>query len=71
MKKTFRKFSQAILVVLALVFLGAMIFAFSLGVSDVVAQVNRAVNAKPAPDENSAFNIAGAKALDLRGLVSQ
>jgi amino acid transporter len=71
MKKLIRKFPQAILIVLALFFIGVIAFAFSWGIGDVVGQVNRALNTKPPGNSQANFDIAGAQKLNLRGLVSQ
>jgi hypothetical protein len=69
MKKIFRKYPDVILAVLALFFLGVLFFSFSWGIGQVVLEVNRGLNASGAAGAAKGFDLAGARALDLRGLV--
>ena len=71
MKKIFRKYPDAVLTLLALVFLGTLFFSFSWGIGQVVQEVNRGLNAGEVGSENPGFDLAGARSLDLRGLVKQ
>lgn len=69
MKKIFRKHPEAVLTFLALVFLGGLVAYFSWGIGNVVSEVNRGVNSTGAGSGNTSFNLDGARALDLHGLV--
>lgn len=69
--KFFRKYPQVVLITLAMVFMGIIIAYYFWGIGAVVGQVNRAVNTKPGAGTSNAFNLTGARALNLRGLVSQ
>lgn len=69
MKKILRKQPEAILIILAIVFLVIIIAYFSWGIGDVVGEVNRASNASTSGGGNVSFNLKDAQALDWRGLV--
>jgi hypothetical protein len=69
MKKILRKYPETILVILAFFFLGLLFTYFSWGIGQVVGEVNRAVNAKGEVAGSTSFNLKGAQALDMRGLV--
>ncbi len=69
MKKTFRQYPETMLIILAVVFLAAIIGVFSWGIGVVVVQVNRVEGAAQPTANHIDFNLSGAKALDLRGLV--
>ena len=69
MRKFLRKYPQALLITLAVVFLGLVIGYYTWGIGQVVGEVNRAVNAKGSGDTGTSFDLTGAASLDLRGLV--
>jgi hypothetical protein len=69
MKKILRKYPETILIALAIIFLGIVFSSFSWGIGNVVEQVNRGVNAKAGDAGSVTFDLKGARALDLRGLV--
>lgn len=69
MKKILRKYPEAILTVLALVFLGIIFSYFSWGIGDALGTVNNALNPEIGLGQNIGFDVAGAQALDLRGLA--
>lgn len=69
MKKFFRKYLDAVLAILALLFLGILFSSFSWGIGRVIQEVDRGMNAGGAAGGNAGFNLTGAKALNLRGLV--
>ena len=69
MKKILRKYPETLLGILAIIFLAIIIACFSWGIGDVVKEVNRAMNPNVGATENAGFDLKGAKALDLRGLV--
>lgn len=71
MKRFLRKHLEIALAVLAVIFVAAIIVAFTWGLNSVVGSVNGAVNANGSGGANTSFNLDAAKQLDLRGLVNQ
>ena len=69
MQKLFKKHPEAILTVLAIIFLGIIGTYVAWGVGDVGGYVNNALNAKIDVNSYVGFNLSGAQALNLRGLV--
>lgn len=69
MKNILRKYPEVILTLLALVLLGILISYFSWGIGDMVAEVNRAANAKGGGGETINFDLRAAQSLDFRGLA--
>lgn len=69
MKKLFRKYPDVILAIFAVIFVALILTVFSWGIGMVITSVDKALNTTGQAGGNSGFNIAGAKALDLRGLV--
>ena len=71
MKNILRKHPDVIIAVLAAVFAGAVIYAYAWGIGSVAEAVYRAVSAPVGGGSNVGFDLQGARALDLRGLVSE
>ena len=69
MKKILRKYPETVLTVLALIFLGTIIGYFSWGIGTMTGEIDRAVNNQPNPNGSMGFNLKGAQALNLKGLV--
>jgi hypothetical protein len=69
MKNILRKHPETFLAIMAVVFLVALFFSFSWGIGFAVSEVNRAVTATGGGGESVGFNLAGARALNLPGLV--
>ncbi len=70
MKKKLFSHPDAILAVLALIFLVILVAFYFWATSAIVTQVHRSLVA-PLPESASGFNLKGASALDLRGLLGQ
>ena len=68
-KGIFRKYPEIILAALAIFFIALLLSVFSWGIGNVVGSVNRAVNATGTGSGDIGFDLQGAKALNLRGLV--
>ncbi|MGC9599062.1 MAG: hypothetical protein ABSE18_01620 [Minisyncoccia bacterium] len=69
MKAFFRRYPEITLAVFAIVFLAIIVAYFIWGIGDVVAGVNRAVQANVPVGANTSFNLEGAEALHLPGLA--
>ncbi len=69
MRKFLRKYPQALLITLALFFLAVIVISFTWGIGQVVSEVDRAVNTQGSENSSVNFDLKGAAALDLRGLV--
>ncbi len=69
MKAFFRHYPETTLAIFAIVFLAIIVAYFSWGIGDVIVEVNRAVQANVPAGANTSFNLEGAEALRLPGLV--
>jgi len=69
MKKILRKYPETVLAILAIVFLGVILAYFSWGIGEMVVEVDRAVNVTPEVSGGVGFDLRGAQALNLKGLV--
>ena len=69
MKKIFRKYPETVLIVLAAIFLGTVVAYFVWGAGAVAGDVNNALNANITTSPYAGFDLNGARALNLRGLV--
>lgn len=67
MKKFFHAHPQVIIVTLALVFVGVIIGGYIWAVGDIYTEVDQALVA-PVPQSVQSFDLAGAAAIDLRGI---
>jgi len=68
MKKFFKSHPEATLIILALVFTGAIIGSFAWGVGDVITVANDALKFTPS-QARPGFDLDAASKLDLRGLT--
>jgi hypothetical protein len=69
MKTFLRNHPETTLIVLAIVFLAAIIGLYFWGVNDIIVTVNHALNYVPG-QQDVEFNLSAAAKLDLRGLVN-
>jgi hypothetical protein len=70
MKKKLFSHPDVILAVLALILFGVLVAFYFWATDAIVTQVHRSLIAV-APESASGFNLKGASALDLRGLLGQ
>ena len=69
MRELFRKHIDGFLIAFAVVLAGAMVTSFVWGITYISVNMNRALNFKPTPSQNTNFDIPNAAKLDLKGLV--
>jgi hypothetical protein len=69
MKDLFRKHIDEFLIAFAIVLAVGMVASFVWGVTYISMSINSALNFKPAPQQNTNFDIPDAAKLDLKGLV--
>ena len=68
MKKIIHSHSNLIIIVLALIFLGVLAALYSWTINGIVLDAHRAISSLPA-ESASGFDLTGAAALDLRGIL--
>ncbi|MGD1003519.1 MAG: hypothetical protein ABR884_03015 [Minisyncoccia bacterium] len=69
MKKFLHSHPNIIIGILAIVFVGTLIFFYSWAIDDVFSQIPRAL-VPPAPQNITGFDLSAASKLDMRGLVN-
>ncbi len=69
MDKFFKKHPDLILVSLTVIFLGLLVGYYFWGIGILVQHLNRAINTSQGGSTAVGFDMAGAKSLNLKGLV--
>jgi hypothetical protein len=69
MKKIFYSHPDTIIAILVLIFLGTLVAFYSWASNDIYTEVHQALTFSPSQTVDT-FNLSGAAALDLRGLLN-
>ena len=70
MKKLFYSHPDTIITILVLIFLGILVAFYTWASNDIFVEVHQALTFSPSQTADS-FDLTGASALDLRGLLSK